>query len=96
MFTISEKSMWHMFPHLFEGTPYEQITAKLRGERLVLQRSVRFEWDDDIKQVTCIQIDLDMLSAVMPILPDLEDIAFLFSKALITPECGFTLQRSLN
>ncbi|KAG3190326.1 hypothetical protein PC128_g11398 [Phytophthora cactorum] len=90
-FTISAAAMQGAFPHLFqaeEGSRCAQIAARLRDQHLVLQSSVRFDWDEESKQLIRLQSQADMVPVLVQKLGiNLEDVALMFNFALITPEC---------
>ncbi|KAG2889424.1 hypothetical protein PC110_g22497 [Phytophthora cactorum] len=88
-FTISAAAMQGAFPHLFqaeEGSRCAQIAARLRDQHLVLQSSVRFDWDEESKQLIRLQSQADMVPVLVQKLGNLEDVALVFNCALITPE----------
>ncbi|ETI49088.1 hypothetical protein F443_06985, partial [Phytophthora nicotianae P1569] len=78
------------FPHLFkarEGSRCAQIAARLRDQHVVLQGSVRFDWDEKSKHVIRLQHQVDMMSMLLEMLGNLEDVVLVFNGAHITPEC---------
>ncbi|KAG3187897.1 hypothetical protein PC128_g12399 [Phytophthora cactorum] len=89
-FTTSTAAMKGAFPHLFqarEANHCAQIAARLRDQHLTLQGSVRFDWDEENKRVIRLHHQVDMVSALVHILGNLEDVATLFNGAQMTPEC---------
>ncbi|ETI41943.1 hypothetical protein F443_12864 [Phytophthora nicotianae P1569] len=89
-FTITTRGMQGAFPHLFkarEGSRCAQIAARLRDQHVVLQGSVRFDWDEKSKHVIRLQHQADMMSMLLEMLGNLEDVALVFNGAHITPEC---------
>ncbi|KAF4144303.1 hypothetical protein GN958_ATG06624 [Phytophthora infestans] len=89
-FTITASAIRGAFPHLFEareGSRCAQVAARLRDKHLVLTGSVRFDWDMKSKQVTLLHHQVDMVSVLVRLLDDLEDVVLVFDGANITPEC---------
>ncbi|KAG6961003.1 hypothetical protein JG687_00007905 [Phytophthora cactorum] len=65
------------------ATEYLRIIRR----HLTLQGSVRFDWDEENKRVIRLHHQVDMVSALVHILGNLEDVATLFNGAQMTPEC---------
>ncbi|KAF4044993.1 hypothetical protein GN244_ATG02622 [Phytophthora infestans] len=89
-FTITASAIRGAFPHLFEareGSRCAQVAARLRDKHLVLTGSVRFDWDMKSKQVILLHHQVDMVSVLVRLLDDLEDVVLVFDGANITPEC---------
>ncbi|KAG3168965.1 hypothetical protein PC128_g19255 [Phytophthora cactorum] len=89
-FTISAAAMKGAFPHLFqanEGTRSARVAARLRDQHLVLQSSVCFGWDEESKQVIRIHHQVDLVSVLVHILGNLEDVVLVFIGVQISPEC---------
>ncbi|KAL4163095.1 hypothetical protein KRP22_015207 [Phytophthora ramorum] len=67
-------------------TRCSELVAKLQGQCLVIQGSVRFDWDKAINRVTGLYVQMDMVSPLLRILGSLEDVSLAFSFARITPD----------
>ncbi|KAF4030843.1 hypothetical protein GN244_ATG17350 [Phytophthora infestans] len=52
-----------------------------------IRGSVRFDWDMKSKQVILLHHQVDMVSVLVRLLDDLEDVVLVFDGANITPEC---------
>ncbi|KAG1688392.1 hypothetical protein DVH05_025683 [Phytophthora capsici] len=91
--TITEKTLRHAFPHLIgDSDKLSPLAAKLLGERLVMKEAVLFGWDSATDKVVKLHSQADMLTPMLNLLRSLEDASYVFYKARITPECGFTRQ----
>ncbi|KAG7376011.1 hypothetical protein PHYBOEH_001868 [Phytophthora boehmeriae] len=91
--TISENTLQRLFPHLnsdgkggVEGGEWSDLAKKLLGQCLVMRGSVRFDWDGTMERVVDMFSQLDMLSPMLRVLGSLEDVSFVFEKALISPD----------
>ncbi|KAL4165811.1 hypothetical protein KRP22_014521 [Phytophthora ramorum] len=87
--TITADSLRVLFPHLVYAPNYtrcSELVAKLQGQCLVIQGSVRFDWDKAINRVTGLYVQMDMVSPLLRILGSLEDVSLAFSFARITPD----------
>ncbi|ETL88555.1 hypothetical protein L917_12371 [Phytophthora nicotianae] len=89
--TMSDASMKSAFPDLLNGTTASRIVTKLQGQRLELQGSVRLYWDNAISRVVSIQAQADMMTPLMQLLENVDDVSLVFAHALITPECNLEL-----
>ncbi|RLN26720.1 hypothetical protein BBJ28_00025169 [Nothophytophthora sp. Chile5] len=90
--TITETTLRCVFPHLLDpgsgGGENEdsQLCARLVGQRIDCRCSVRFLWDDEIGRVTRLETNMDLLTPLLRVLGSLEDVAYVLTRALITPE----------
>ncbi|KAL4145422.1 hypothetical protein PRNP1_013093 [Phytophthora ramorum] len=87
--TITADSLRVLFPHLVYAPNYtrrSELVAKLQGQCLVIQGSVRIDWDKAINRVTGLYVQMDMVSPLLRILGSLEDVSLAFSFARITPD----------
>ncbi|ETO80956.1 hypothetical protein F442_04651 [Phytophthora nicotianae P10297] len=93
-FTITETSLRHVFPHLLAtsgaehtgfGTEHTMLWTRLLGRRLDCRCSLRFQWDDSAGRVTQLDWKMDLLTTLLRVLGNLEDVNYLLEKALITP-----------
>lgn len=86
--TITESTLYHAFRHLFNGNAShsERLVAKLLGQHVTMSGSVRFGWDDTCGRVHSLEHSADMLTPMLKLLGNLEDVAFVFSRARITPD----------
>ncbi|OWZ10939.1 hypothetical protein PHMEG_00016113 [Phytophthora megakarya] len=90
--TISNNSMRLVFPHLVEKGGADSVISladKLRGQRLEVRGSVVFEWDNTIGRVSKMRSQSDMLTPLLRVLGNLDDVSHVFEGALVTPECGW-------
>ncbi|KAF1786907.1 hypothetical protein GQ600_22574 [Phytophthora cactorum] len=80
------------FPHLFqanEGTRSARVAARLRDQHLVLQSSVCFGWDEESKQVIRIHHQVDLVSVLVHILGNLEDVVLVFIGPKFLPSVSY-------
>ncbi|KAG1687628.1 hypothetical protein DVH05_004749 [Phytophthora capsici] len=80
--TITKKTLRTVFPDLCSKT----IANRLINRRLVLRGSTHFEWDHSTRRVTRILSQSDMMTPMLELLGNLEDVSKVFDKALISPE----------
>jgi hypothetical protein len=82
-----------MFPHLVEGkaTRLSSIADKLLGQRLVIRGSVRFDWDSGSSRVTRLISQGDMLSPLLQLLGNLDDVSLVFSRSRIQPDANLVI-----
>eukprot|EP00644_Phytophthora_capsici_P005999 jgi/Phyca11/559069/estExt2_Genewise1.C_PHYCAscaffold_21038 len=84
--TMSEKALRHGFPHLFHDGEWTPLGKKLLGQRMVMHGAVSFVWNEDNGRVSSLQYSVDMLTPVMQVLGNLEDVAHVFGRAHVTPD----------
>ncbi|OWZ08601.1 hypothetical protein PHMEG_00018822 [Phytophthora megakarya] len=86
--TISASSMENMFPHLMnkaDGT-WSPLATMLFGHRFVMHGSVSFHWDNTRNCVVGLISKMDMVSPMLQVLGNLEDVSRVFNGARITPD----------
>ncbi|OWZ17754.1 hypothetical protein PHMEG_0008254 [Phytophthora megakarya] len=81
--TITENSLTTMFPYLSA-----RVAAKILGHRLVLRGSMLFEWDSINNHVARLSFQADMMSPILELLGNLEDVSLVFTDARIRPDCN--------
>ncbi|KAG7375867.1 hypothetical protein PHYPSEUDO_014966 [Phytophthora pseudosyringae] len=79
---ITENTLRDVYPHLAGSL----LEAKLLNQRLVMRGSVRFYWDASCGRVGRIESKVDVLTPMLELLGNLEEVACVFEKALITPD----------
>ncbi|KAF4034288.1 hypothetical protein GN244_ATG13756 [Phytophthora infestans] len=88
--TISHDTLRVLFPHLNgHGKNGKQslLECKLLRYRLIMRGSVRFEWDDRADRVSSMDTQSDMLTPLLRLLGNLEDVNRVFQGALVTTDC---------
>lgn len=95
--TISRLSMHKIFPHLATSKrkALQSIARSLLGQRLVMPVSVRFDWDCSSNRVVRLISQGDMLSPMLKVLGNLEDVSLAFSHALVKPDCNLVVGDTL-
>ncbi|KAG2773469.1 hypothetical protein JG687_00017251 [Phytophthora cactorum] len=86
-FTITESTLTTVFPHLCGregGNARSPLADKLLGQRIVARGSTRFDWGTGDDRVTSIISESDMLTPMLLILGNLEDVSKVFEKSLIS------------
>ncbi|KAG6614079.1 bZIP transcription factor 1 [Phytophthora cinnamomi] len=90
-FTITERSLMTVFPHLCtvearrcRGSDGRSLADKLLGRRITMRGLTRFDWDAGYGRVTSVISESDMLSPMLRILGSLEDVSRVFEKSLIS------------
>ncbi|KAG2760927.1 hypothetical protein PC129_g20955 [Phytophthora cactorum] len=92
--TISKRSMIGVFLYQgFSGSPAQykrlmNVVGKVLGRRLTLSGTVRFTWDNSTKRMTGLISQSDIISPLLQLLDDVEDISIMFSSACMTLECN--------
>ncbi|POM63630.1 Hypothetical protein PHPALM_20937 [Phytophthora palmivora] len=98
--TITRHSLSCMFPHLIsdghEGAEGSHIASRLLNQRIVMRGSVHLNWDSDSNRVISLITQADMLSPVLQLLGNLEDVSLTFTNALISPDCNLVETKYLN
>ncbi|OWZ19832.1 hypothetical protein PHMEG_0005860 [Phytophthora megakarya] len=88
--SLTEKTLRNVFPHLFDAgthcTSMCVVAEKLRGQQIFLSGSTRFVWDTESERVVSILFKSDMITPILRILGNLEDVSRVFEGALITPD----------
>ncbi|OWY99022.1 hypothetical protein PHMEG_00030053 [Phytophthora megakarya] len=84
--TITEHTLHHAFPHLVNRCTWSPLALKLLNTRIVISESVHFEWDNDQGCITKIRHSSDLLTPLLQLLGNLEDVALVFDKARVSPE----------
>ncbi|KAG7383954.1 hypothetical protein PHYPSEUDO_003173 [Phytophthora pseudosyringae] len=84
--TMSEMVLRHGFPHLFENGELTPLGAKLLGQRMTMHGTVSFVWDEEKGRVAGLQHSVDMLTPMMQLLGNLDDVSRVFAHAHVTPE----------
>ncbi|OWZ15739.1 hypothetical protein PHMEG_00010556 [Phytophthora megakarya] len=74
-------------------TRHVQIAATLRGQSFVLRGSVRFVWDSEHCKFVDLHSQADMISPLLQVLGNIEDVSIVFSEALIAPDCKVVVER---
>ncbi|KAG6946190.1 hypothetical protein JG687_00016846 [Phytophthora cactorum] len=97
--TLTKQTLQYLFHRLADGSEAnskrrENIFARLLDQRIVMCGSVRFDWDDTSKRVIGLYTHVDMLSPMLTLLGNLEDVSFVFSGALITPDGDFSTKKA--
>ncbi|GMF27632.1 unnamed protein product [Phytophthora lilii] len=85
-FTITERSLLTVFPHLCSKDAVRtaegfSLADKLLGQRIVMRGLTRFDWDGGYGRVIS---ESDMLTPMLRILGSLEDVSRVFEKSLIS------------
>ncbi|KAG2854938.1 hypothetical protein PC116_g11234 [Phytophthora cactorum] len=87
--TITKHTLRNVFPHLRTTDNSDRngkLAEQLLHQRLVMHGSTYFEWDDSTCRVTRVISTSDMLTPMLQLLDNLEDVSRVFEQALISPE----------
>ncbi|KUF82409.1 hypothetical protein AM587_10000147 [Phytophthora nicotianae] len=71
------------------------IAGKLLGQRLDMHGSVQFTWDSSNHRVVGLISQADMITPLLKILGNVEDVSAVFSNARITAECNLVVGKYL-
>ncbi|OWY91978.1 Bzip transcription factor, partial [Phytophthora megakarya] len=91
--TVVIVTMEKLFPHLVENISRRvnkhrrSLHDRLLGQRLTLNCSMTFLFDEESFRVLRIETSIDWVSALLMVLETLKDVADVLENALITPEC---------
>lgn len=83
---ISENTLRNAFPHLVSDEKFTILVDKLLGQHLELRGSVQFDWDSASARVTTIVCTVDILTPLLHLLDSLDNVAYVFDNARLTPE----------
>ncbi|KAK1935466.1 hypothetical protein P3T76_010691 [Phytophthora citrophthora] len=83
--TISELTLSDVFPHL-RGCYQTRLASQLVGRRFTLEGFAYFEWDHDRQCVSSVIAQSDMITPILRLLSDLEDVSWVFEMARISPD----------
>ncbi|KAF4032173.1 hypothetical protein GN244_ATG15942 [Phytophthora infestans] len=67
------------------------IIAKLKDQPIVMRGSVRFDWDKTSKRIIGLFSQTDMLTSMLDLLGNLEDVSHVFNGARVTPDGSFSV-----
>ncbi|OWZ01078.1 hypothetical protein PHMEG_00027607 [Phytophthora megakarya] len=84
--TINETTLRHAFPHLThdaEGGEWSLLATKLLCQQVTTTVSIQFEWDHTCRRVTSLLCKVDMLTPLLDLLGNLEDVSRVFDNAFI-------------
>ncbi|ETP09166.1 hypothetical protein F441_14960 [Phytophthora nicotianae CJ01A1] len=85
--TITERTLCGVFPHLFSednGGIQRTLGEKLVGQRIIMNGSTHFEWDQANCRLVSVVVQSDMLTPILHLVGSLENVAYVFDEALIT------------
>ncbi|KAL3657588.1 hypothetical protein V7S43_017555 [Phytophthora oleae] len=91
--TISERTLSDVFPHL-RGLSQARLANQLVGRRFTMEGVAYFEWDHDRHCVSSVIAQSDMITPMLSLLDDMEDVSWVFERARISPD--FTLNMNLG
>lgn len=89
--TVTPSTLRYAFPHLLQadkGEEWTPLAAKLLGQQLILRGFIYFGWDAEHHHVVHLQQEFDLLTPLLRLLGNLEDVSWVFSNAFITPTFG--------
>ncbi|KAF4043308.1 hypothetical protein GN244_ATG04349 [Phytophthora infestans] len=69
-----------------QRTRWTRIAAVLLEERLTMRGTVQFTWDNSAKRMIGLVSQLDMISSLLKLLGNVEDISIIFSSACLSLE----------
>ncbi|OWZ03711.1 hypothetical protein PHMEG_00024505 [Phytophthora megakarya] len=92
-FTITENTLRLAFPHLIDNGIADILAEKLIGKSLTMDGTYHFKYDEQSGRITCIQMTPDIVTPLLRLLGNLEDVARMFDNAVITPECKVAMNR---
>ncbi|EGZ18066.1 hypothetical protein PHYSODRAFT_300895 [Phytophthora sojae] len=86
--TITDHTVRALYPHLLETEARGRfsLAGMLLNKRLVIQGTVRFDWDETSGRVVRLESKMDMVTPLLKLLGALDKVAAVFDNARITPE----------
>ncbi|KAE8965725.1 hypothetical protein PR003_g29723 [Phytophthora rubi] len=88
--TITEDTLRYAFPHLGNGSKDSAwLASRLLGNKLVMNGCTHLLWDEDAGRMTSIQYTVDMLTPMLQLLGNLDEVSKVFSNARANPQCGW-------
>ncbi|EGZ27683.1 hypothetical protein PHYSODRAFT_469671 [Phytophthora sojae] len=88
--TITEDTLRYAFPHLNDGSNDSAwLASRLLGYKLVINGCTHLLWDADAGRMISIQYTADILTPMLQLLGNLDEVSKLFSKARVNPQCRF-------
>ncbi|OWZ05342.1 hypothetical protein PHMEG_00022583 [Phytophthora megakarya] len=101
--TITSNTLVRAFPHLTnvgsggtKGDKWSPLANRLLGQKLVMRGSALFGWNSAINKVERLDFHADMMTPVTKLLGNVPDVAYVFSKAHVTPDCRFIRDGLIN
>ncbi|KAE8880184.1 hypothetical protein PF005_g29477 [Phytophthora fragariae] len=94
--TLSERVLRHGFLHLFENGQWTPLGERLLGKRLVMNGVVNFVWSQEKGRVVSLQYSVDMLTPMVQLLGNLEDVARVFAHANMSPESRLVVEEAIS
>ncbi|OWZ04822.1 hypothetical protein PHMEG_00023203 [Phytophthora megakarya] len=87
--TITENMLKYTFPHLIDDSGgYSHLATKLLRQQILIRGSVHFKWNSENGRVTSFLFKADMVTPILHLLHNLEDVSDVFRSSRLTPECG--------
>ncbi|OWY92010.1 hypothetical protein PHMEG_00039155 [Phytophthora megakarya] len=83
--TFTERTLHNVFTRLF-NTRSEWLLTKLLDQRIVVHGSTRFCWNGSCGRITSISTHADLLTPMLHLVENLEDVSRMFEKAYVTPD----------
>ncbi|POM71169.1 Hypothetical protein PHPALM_12295 [Phytophthora palmivora] len=93
--TFSLDTVQYAFPHLINAENWP-LARKLIGQRLCMKGSTYFQWDTESRRVVSVQYDIDMLTPMLELLGNMDDVSCVFDNAHVTSACGLVADTSLT
>ncbi|TDH74277.1 uncharacterized protein CCR75_005076 [Bremia lactucae] len=92
--SITNNTLCRAFPHLnsdgaggANGGVWSPLAVKLLGTKFSMRGSVVFGWDSVTNKVIRVHGQADMISPMLSLLGNFEDVSYVFQRALVTPDC---------
>eukprot|EP00644_Phytophthora_capsici_P006572 jgi/Phyca11/118759/e_gw1.36.312.1 len=89
--TITEDTLQAVFPNSINDgrDARSSLAGRLVGQRVTMYGSVRFDWDNLHNRVVAVDCSADILTPLLCVLGNLQDVSRLFDKAILSPDCRF-------
>ncbi|ETM00777.1 hypothetical protein L917_02544 [Phytophthora nicotianae] len=93
---INENTLCYAFPHLVSDSRWSTIAARMLGQQLTLRGSVHFEWDSVNSRVTSIVCKADILTPLLHLFGNLDEVSCVFENARLTPDGRLVVSESIR
>ncbi|GMF40971.1 unnamed protein product [Phytophthora fragariaefolia] len=91
--TITERTLRNVFPHLCSNSSYRRLADRLLGQRIVMRGLTRFEWDGSCGRFTSVMAHSDLLTPILQLLGNVEDVSLVFVRSIISPDFHWRLSK---
>ncbi|KAL3657511.1 hypothetical protein V7S43_017649 [Phytophthora oleae] len=85
--TVTEATLREVFPHLDSSKASKSLWQRLFDQRLVLEGSMTFLFDENSERVVRLDAKIDLVTPLLKVLENLQDVEVILQHTRISPEC---------